>query len=159
MDIYSTRCAILIGVQNRIARERHVRSSVRASDFVRVRAVKVTFNASIDASMVEIEVLKTLAGAESGDVEKHHCIRLKRVRLSGHVGMVFTVSDRVHDFMCQHCIGRSPQGGNDHARILEAVRCAPPTVHTDLKPEMCYYSPTRSYTVMSSIPQIAPFVD
>ena len=40
--------------------------------------------------MVEIEVLKMLvAGAELGDVEKHHCIRLKRAfDYQGHVCMV-----------------------------------------------------------------------
>ena len=107
-------------------------------------AVKVIRNVKKyrDASMVEIEVLKTLvAGAELGDVEKHHCIRLKRAfDYQGHVCMVFDkYGPSLYDFMRQHSYRPYHPKAVQRItlKILEAVRYVHSLgmVHTDLKPE------------------------
>jgi len=134
-------------------------------DFVTesVCAIKVIRNVKKyrDASMVEIEVLKALvAAAESGDVEKHHCIRLKRAfEYQGHVCMVF---DKYGPSLYDLMRGNSYKPYHPRAvqrithKLIEAVRYVHSLgmVHTDLKPEnVLLVSNTLVYSDEYTIPQ------
>ena len=126
-------------------------------------AVKVIRNVKKyrDASMVEIEVLKALvASAVSGDVEKHHCIRLKRAfNYQGHVCMVF---DKYGPSLYDLMRGNSYKPYHPKAvqrithKLIEAVRYVHSLgmVHTDLKPEnVLLVSNTLVYSAEYTIPQ------